>query len=593
MARIILNKIWDELGKIWKELENIESQEQEIALEPTRLSGSKLATLLIKRLERRKKRISTSVQVFNENDLLPFSFFETGLQSGKSVCCIVRRITKLDDLNRLIDGAKQNSILQATLLKWYGIDPVKEPENFKTKAPTVDLPYASGFLVGGDYLLTNRHVVGEKNLLPEFCAVFKYEADFHRQESGPELLAKLDKYKFVPDFWITSSNTDLDYLLLKLSPLDGESVKVKFGAVNLAKTLEGEVVPGISIQTLANDLALKDDLETTMPTILTDIETKNFIAADPIHMIQHPGGRPKEVVVFNNRLVNVYENFIEYETDAEPGSSGSPLFNTDWQVVGIHQAALIDENSPERKVKGYLGIRIDCILADLQEQSSSNSELLEFLENYIERTAPRTQAQVFILAGRRRSFLGNDAVLEQESMENLRQLINQEMNRLAPHVRFVAIPGNPEKPQSEALNLAVQLINQQRNPEQQGELAIELLINRSEIATSKNRSIKLYYSAANARAQQLALCLQTVLKEDNPLFSISALPDSYTITRRLGFCRNVNLPAVVIYVGDVANAIERNYIERMQQDPATAEPLATSLTKGILKALEKLETWED
>ena len=449
------------------------------------------------------------------------------------------------------------------------------------------LPYASGFLVGGDYLLTNRHVVEEQNKLGEFSAVFKYEADFRRQESHPDLLSRLDKYEFDHTFWVTSPNPELDYVLLKLKPLQGEPVSVQFDKVDLAKTLEG-VVPRISTQTLNADSALKEGIKAEF---LTLIETKDFIAPDPIHMIQHPGGRPKQVVVFNNRLVNVYENFLEYDTDAEPGSSGSPLFNTDWQVVGIHQAALLDEKSDERKVKGYLGIRMDCILADLKKQQLSNPQLQDFLEKYVDRTTPPTQPQVFILAGRKRdSVLEDDyAELELKTMESLRKSINEKMKLSDPDVRVVSISGNPAKPDVEALKLAIQDINKQRNPEQKGELAIELLINNSGVRNTTPLCIKLYYSAANDRAKKLAESLQKVLKEGNKQFHVSALPDSYTSSRGLYFCRNVNLPAVVIFVGDLANASDREYIKNMQRDPANAASLATSLSKGILDALKALE----
>ncbi len=449
----------------------------------------------------------------------------------------------------------------------------------------------------------------DRNKIREFRAVFKYEADFRRPENYLELLARLDKYEFDPTFWVTSTKPDLDYVLLKLKPLRNEPVSEPFDKVDLAKTLEGVVVPLVTTQTLATDSDLQTSIESEF---LTLIETKDFIAPDPIHMIQHPGGRPKQVVVFNNRLVNVYENFIEYDTDAEPGSSGSPLFNTEWQVVGIHQAALIDidENSNERKVKGYLGIRMDCILADLREQSSSNPELQDFVEKYIDGTIPPTQPQVFILAGRKRdSVLGkNYAELEQKAMENLRQSIIVQMNRLAPDVRVVPISGNPEQSDWEALKLAIQDINKQRNPEQQNELAIELLVNNSDTYSyvkssdsysfvnsvdtysSKNFSIKLYYKAGNVRAQQLAQLLQKVLQEDNPSFSVRAFPDSYTNTRGLMFCRDVNLPAVVIFVGDLANASDRKFLEKLQQDSTTAKALTSSLIQGIRTALNELKT---
>ncbi|MBN3941723.1 MAG: serine protease [Nostoc sp.] len=600
MARILLNKIWTELGKVWKELESIHPQEKNTELTP--VSGSDLAKFINQRLHRRNQQTSTTLTpVLNENDLLPFSFFRTGLQAGKSVCCLVRRISKPEDLDKLIKVAKDDPILRSRLLKWYSFDPITEQDEFKTKAPTVDLPYASGFLVGGDYLLTNRHVVEDlltncdveeqKKLFSEFSAVFNYEADPHRQESDPELLTRSNKYKFDHTFWVTSPNPDLDYVLLKLKPLDGESAIVKFGKVNLAKILEEEVAPSISTDMLAADSHLKANIEAGFVTL---IETKN-IDGDPIHMIEHPGGRPKQVVVFNNRLVQIYKNCLEYDTDAEPGSSGSPLFNTDWQVVGIHQAALLDEKSNDHKVKGYLGIRIDSILADLKEQSSDNPELQNFLKGlWVDPTTPRPKPRAFILAGRpRRSVLGDDyAKLEKKAMENLRDSIIAQMNDLDSDVSVVPISVDPTNESSEkaAIKQTIQDINQQRNLQQQDELAIELLVNSSDPSESKSKDswIKLYYDAGNVRAQKLALSLQTFLKQDNLPFSVSALPDSYTNTRGLRFCRDVNLPAVVIFVGDLANASDRVYLEKIQQDPGNASVLATSLTKGILNALKGL-----
>jgi hypothetical protein len=282
----------------------------------------------------------------------------------------------------------------------------------------------------------------------------------------------------------------------------------------------------------------------------------------------------------------VYENFLEYETDAEPGSSGSPLFNTSWQAVGLHQASLLDESSAELKIKGYLGIRMDSILTDLRSQVATNpdSHLRDFFD-IVDGTAPPTQPQVFILAGRRRSFLGDDADLERQAMENLRQAIRTELAHRDPTVRIVPISGHPEQPHSDALKQAIEEINQQRNPDQQSELAIEILTNRSG-SPSKVHGITLYYSAANPLAQQLVQFLQAALKTASPLPCIGAFPDSYTNNRRLAFCREINLPAVVIYVGYLNNEDDRTYIKKVKRDPSAAASLATSLTTGILNALQ-------
>lgn len=583
MAKIVLNRIWNGLKWIWKELESNDG-EQEITLEPTRLSGSKLATLINPRLRLRSQNLSNLV--LNENDLLPFSFFEEGKNAGKGVCCIVRRIADSKKLDELIEDAKRQPRLQAILLKWYLIDPVREPEKFKQKAPTVDLPYASGFLVGENYLLTNRHVMEQKALLPEFRAVFDYEADARSPESHPEILSRLNKYEFDKGFWVSSTDgSDLDYVLLKLEPLNGQSVSASYKGVNLAQTLEGVIAPGLTKGNLVNDPALKASLDDEFVTL---VETKEFVSADPIHMTQHPGGRPKEIVVFNNYLVNVYENFLEYQTDAEPGSSGSPLFNTSWQVVGLHQAALLDPNSNERKIKGYLGIRMDRILTDIRLRVSNYPDLQNFLDK-LDGIAPPTQPKVFILAGRQRSFLGDDADLEQQAMKNLRSEVITKLVHGDSTVRIASIQVDSEQPHLDALKLAIQEINQQRNPDQRSELAIELLTNRSG-SPAKSHGITLYYSAANPRAQQLAQFLQAALKTFSPLPYIGAFPDSYTSSRQLAFCREVNLPAVVIYVGYLDNASDRAYIKAMHQDSTAAASLAASLTEGILTALQEFAT---
>ena len=55
-----------------------------------------------------------------------------------------------------------------------------------------------------------------------------------------------------------------------------------------------------------------------------------------LNIIQHPLGWPKTIAIRNNLLTFRTERTLLYETDTEVGSSGSPVFNDDWQLVALH-----------------------------------------------------------------------------------------------------------------------------------------------------------------------------------------------------------------------------------------------------------------
>lgn len=53
-------------------------------------------------------------------------------------------------------------------------------------------------------------------------------------------------------------------------------------------------------------------------------------------IIQHPNGLPKKVALAHNLVRFVSDDVVQYWTDTEAGSSGSPVFNERWQVVALH-----------------------------------------------------------------------------------------------------------------------------------------------------------------------------------------------------------------------------------------------------------------
>jgi endonuclease G, mitochondrial len=66
-----------------------------------------------------------------------------------------------------------------------------------------------------------------------------------------------------------------------------------------------------------------------------------------VNIVGHPDARPKEIALRDNGLLNQLENFLHYKTDTEPGNSGSPVFNDQWEVVALHHAGVPGVGSEE------------------------------------------------------------------------------------------------------------------------------------------------------------------------------------------------------------------------------------------------------
>ncbi|NJK52170.1 MAG: trypsin-like peptidase domain-containing protein [Leptolyngbyaceae cyanobacterium SU_3_3] len=240
--------------------------------------------------------------------------------------------------------------------------------------------------------MTNRHVVKEKDQLPKFLAAFGYETNLDQAE----------KYSLDLDFWIPARNKQLDYVLLKLKSPTDDTARKRLQSVSLAKVESVTIAPKCSLQDierLHNASKLPDDLWERL--------RETGFNGDLVNVIQHPEGRSKEIVIFNNELGTLHQDFLVYESDTQPGSSGSPLFNNRWELIGLHRAALLDlAQKPGKQVVGYLGTRISSILADLRTQATSNSdaEIRVFLDTIDPKPLPApTTQQVFILAGSDRS----------------------------------------------------------------------------------------------------------------------------------------------------------------------------------------------
>ena len=88
-----------------------------------------------------------------------------------------------------------------------------------------------------------------------------------------------------------------------------------------------------------------------------------------VNIIQHPEGLPKRVAARSNLLKSATQSEMQYFGDTLGGSSGSPLFNDSWEVIGLHRASGPSSGVlvKGREASTYnLGIPLDAILKDLE-----------------------------------------------------------------------------------------------------------------------------------------------------------------------------------------------------------------------------------
>jgi len=100
---------------------------------------------------------------------------------------------------------------------------------------------------------------------------------------------------------------------------------------------------------------------------LIEAEGKAIIG-EFVTIVQHPRGEKKQVALRENKIVDVPDRFLHYAADTEPGSSGSPVFNDQWEVVALHHASI---PAPEhQELGGFMneGIRVSRILQFVREQ---------------------------------------------------------------------------------------------------------------------------------------------------------------------------------------------------------------------------------
>lgn len=166
------------------------------------------------------------------------------------------------------------------------------------RSSSTTLGFGTGFMVSPRLLLTNNHVLSAPQDAVYSMVEFDYQLDRFMR------LMPVRAFRLEPDtFFMTSP--DLDFTLVAVHPLSVDNVELK--NYTWSKLIENQ---------------------------------GKTLIGEPLNIIQHPNAEPKHIAFRHNRLIDLLENFAHYETDTEPGSSGSPVYNDQWEIIALHHSGV-------------------------------------------------------------------------------------------------------------------------------------------------------------------------------------------------------------------------------------------------------------
>lgn len=206
------------------------------------------------------------------------------------------------------------------------------------------LGYGTGFMISPRLMITNNHVLPDIETAGASSFQLDYEVNIYGQ------LKNFSEFKLAPgEFFHTFKNLDFSIVAVNNKPVNNKQrVLEEFGWLKIYR------------------------------------ETGKVLEYEFLTIVQHPSGEPKQIALRENKLIKVLDNSLRYTTDTAPGSSGSCVFNDQWQVVALHNMGVpemvgnkyvtvdgrkvtADQIKDEREIKWIAnqGIRISKIIENI------------------------------------------------------------------------------------------------------------------------------------------------------------------------------------------------------------------------------------
>ncbi|CAN5543463.1 hypothetical protein BH10PLA2_BH10PLA2_27160 [soil metagenome] len=206
----------------------------------------------------------------------------------------------------------------------------------------------SGFLVGPDVVLTNYHVM--KSIIADPSRAPGVRCRFDHKElaiGSPSdgILVGLHATNWQIDYSSYSNAEKLDTPDAVAPTAD----ELDYAVIRLERPIGNE-----SLQAGATDSPKRGwiQLPNELPAVIPQM---------PILILQYPNRGPLKLAFDTDAKVRVIHEGrrIRYSTNTEGGSSGSPCFNLDWQLLALHHYG--DPKSPFGGKEFNQGVPVDAI----------------------------------------------------------------------------------------------------------------------------------------------------------------------------------------------------------------------------------------
>lgn len=184
----------------------------------------------------------------------------------------------------------------------------------------------TGFLVGERLIMTNHHVIPGPDVVETVEVAFFYELDVNQLERSGFVACTL-----AGGLFYTDAGLDVTVAEIADAPPDVRPLRL------LGRQMKRN---------------------------------------DRVSIIHHPGGSYKQISIHNNFVLFADERSLQYTTTAEVGSSGAPLFDAGFNVVGIHHSSFQStEAGADLSYRRNEGTSMIAILKELARQPEIHARL--------------------------------------------------------------------------------------------------------------------------------------------------------------------------------------------------------------------------